>query len=274
MCGEPALGVQRAVDRVDHDAHAAAAVVDLAALLADRGEAVPARVQRVELREDGVLGGGVDHQRAVAALAARRRSRPRARRVRRVRASTSRRPSAARRQAPSQSASERRARTASIGAHILWAVPAAARRPHPRAARGRHPPRRPAAVVGGAGTGKTRALVGALRVARRAGRRRPRRSSLLAAPSAAADALRRQVEDAIAAPLRGARRHDRRTASARACCATRRSRPGSTRSRSPVAPADRLAMLLERDRRADAAPHDFRGNPAALLAASSRASTA
>ena len=38
-CGQPALGVQRAVDRVDHDAHGRVAEVDLAALLGDRGEA-------------------------------------------------------------------------------------------------------------------------------------------------------------------------------------------------------------------------------------------
>ena len=64
-----ALGVQRAVERVDDDARVAAAVLDDAALLADRGEARALGMQRVELREDGVLGLAVDDERLVAALA-------------------------------------------------------------------------------------------------------------------------------------------------------------------------------------------------------------
>src|SRR5687767_15752729 len=46
------------------------AEVDLAALLRHRREARALVVEPLELREDRVLGGGVDHQRAVAALPA------------------------------------------------------------------------------------------------------------------------------------------------------------------------------------------------------------
>ena len=47
----------------------AAAVVDDAALLADRREADAPGMQRVELCEDGILGLGVDDERQVTALA-------------------------------------------------------------------------------------------------------------------------------------------------------------------------------------------------------------
>ncbi len=66
-----ALGVQRPVERVDHDADDAAAVLDDAALLTDRGEARARLVQRVELHEDRVLGLLVDDERLVATLAGR-----------------------------------------------------------------------------------------------------------------------------------------------------------------------------------------------------------
>ena len=69
VVGEAALGVDRAVDRVDDHDHAGVAVVDLPALLADRGEARAVGVQAVELGEHGALGVGVDLQRAVAAAA-------------------------------------------------------------------------------------------------------------------------------------------------------------------------------------------------------------
>ena len=48
--------------------------------------------------------------------------------------------------------------------------------------------------------------------------------------------------------------------------ATRRSRPASTRSSSPVTPADRLALLLERIDDLTLRHHEMRGNPAPLLA--------
>ena len=67
---QAALGVQRAVDRVDDDVDVVAAEVDDAALLADRAEARARVVQPLELGEDAVLGLLVDDERAVAALAA------------------------------------------------------------------------------------------------------------------------------------------------------------------------------------------------------------
>ena len=50
MAGVP-LGVERAVDRVDDHHHVVAAEVDLAALLADRPEAVALIVQRLDARK-------------------------------------------------------------------------------------------------------------------------------------------------------------------------------------------------------------------------------
>ena len=70
MVRQSPLGVQRAVDRVDDDEHAGVAEVDEPALLGDGGEARAVAVEAVELGEDGVLGGGVDDEREVAALAA------------------------------------------------------------------------------------------------------------------------------------------------------------------------------------------------------------
>ncbi len=68
--GQGAAGVERAVDRVDHDpGWAAAAELDLAALLGDGDEGGALRCQRVELGEDDVLAAAVDDQGAIAALA-------------------------------------------------------------------------------------------------------------------------------------------------------------------------------------------------------------
>ena len=49
---QAALGVERAVDRVDHHEHVRVAEVDRAALLADRGEAQPLVVQRARARSN------------------------------------------------------------------------------------------------------------------------------------------------------------------------------------------------------------------------------
>ena len=99
----------------------------------------------------------------------------------------------------------------------------------------------------------------------------PRRSPA----EAAADALRALLEDALDGALRGARGPHRPRASARACCATRRSRPGSTPSSPPVTPADRLAMLLERVDELPLRRHDLARQPGARCSArSSPGSTA
>ena len=67
--------------------------------------------------------------------------------------------------------------------------------------------------------------------------------------------------------LRGAHGHDVRRACARGCCATRRWRPGSIPFATPVAAADRLAMLLERIDDLPLRHHDLRGNPSGTLGA-------
>jgi hypothetical protein len=67
---QPALGVERPVDGIDDHEHAGVAEIDDAALLGHGREARARLVQGPELGEDGVLRGGVDDQRAVAALAA------------------------------------------------------------------------------------------------------------------------------------------------------------------------------------------------------------
>ena len=65
----PSLRVQRPVDRIDDHLHRGIAVVDLAALLRERGEAVALVAQPVELCQHDRLGSAVDHERAVAAPA-------------------------------------------------------------------------------------------------------------------------------------------------------------------------------------------------------------
>ena len=73
VVGEAALGVQRAVDRVDHDEHAGIAEVDDPALLGDGGEARARVVEPLQLGEDDVLGGA---GRSRASDRRPRRSRP------------------------------------------------------------------------------------------------------------------------------------------------------------------------------------------------------
>ena len=65
-----ALGVQRAVDRVDDHPHVIGSEVDLTALLGHRAEPVTLLGELGQLRKHDVFGGGVEQQRAVAAAAA------------------------------------------------------------------------------------------------------------------------------------------------------------------------------------------------------------
>ena len=241
--------------------HAVAAEVDRPALLADRGEARARVVQR-----------------------ARARRTPRPRRPRRSPACGRRPRRACRSRRPARRSWAGRA--ACVAAHAPTAgttpsqsvprpdrgasapypteVPAA----HPRPARGRRAPRRPAArprrrghrqddgrsSSASPGWPSTAHAPESLLVLRRSDARGRR-----AARAARGRASTRPYEE-----LAG---HHRSTASARACCTTRRSRPGSTRSPTPVTPADRLAMLLERIDELPLRHHDLRGNPSALLGA-------
>ena len=146
--------------------------------------------------------------------------------------------------------------------HILGTCPIGSTHLRPRSAVAAHAAG-PLLVVGGAGTGKTPARC-ALRVARAGGAARPRRSSLSRTPSAAADALRAQVEDALERGFEElARPHV-----AGFCARLLRDEAleaGLDPFVVPVARADRLAMLLERVDELTLRRHDFRGNPAALL---------
>ena len=123
----------------------------------------------------------------------------------------------------------------------------------------------PLLIVAGAGTGKTRTLT--------------RRFAWLVEQGVPADevlALTFSVAgrggDARAAggadrvALRGACTWPPSTPSARACSRTRRWRPGVDPFFTPVTPADRLALLLERQGELTIRRHEIRGNPAPLLA--------
>jgi DNA helicase-2/ATP-dependent DNA helicase PcrA len=122
----------------------------------------------------------------------------------------------------------------------------------------------PLAVVGGAGTGKTRTL--AARAAWLAARGTPAQAILVLTPTdAAADALRAQVETAIERPYEELSVH-----SVHGLCARllrdEAFAAGLDPFVAPVTPADRLALLLERTDELPLRFHDFLGNPAALLA--------
>ena len=134
---QPALGVQRAVDRVDDDEHVRrrrSRPRPRSSLTAVNR--APSRVQRVELGEDDVLGRRVDHQRAVAALAARRRSRSRARRVvGRSREHVAQRRSAARAAGAEPVGASRASDAVGHARRILRTVPVPPGDAHPRPAR-------------------------------------------------------------------------------------------------------------------------------------------
>ena len=78
--------------------------------------------------------------------------------------------------------------------------------------------------------------------------------------------MRERLEALLDAPVRGAARGDVPLVLRCACSRTRRSRPGVDPFLSPVTPADRLALLLERIDDLTLRRHEIRGNPAPLLA--------
>ncbi|HWT91836.1 MAG TPA: ATP-dependent DNA helicase [Solirubrobacteraceae bacterium] len=121
----------------------------------------------------------------------------------------------------------------------------------------------PLLVLGGAGTGKTRVLIE--RLVWLAERRVPAEDVLLVTQGqAAADVLRRQVEDALAPPF-----GELAVQTVPDLCAKllreHAVAAGIDPFFVPLTPADRLAMLLERMEQLTLRRHDFLGNPAALL---------
>ena len=124
---------------------------------------------------------------------------------------------------------------------------------------------------GGAGTGKTTVLVERFAWLAGAGLARRRRILALTVGEAAADALRERIEDARSPPPYEELSVTTFRRSARSCCATRRWRPGVDPFATPVAAADRLAMLLERIDELPLRHHDLRGNPSALARRDRRA---
>jgi len=121
----------------------------------------------------------------------------------------------------------------------------------------------PLLIVGGAGTGKTRTLVARFAWLVEQGEA-PEAILAVARSERAADALRREVEDAIARPY-----EELAVTTIDAFCARLLREQALEVGGDPfavaVSRADRLAMLLERIDELTIREHDFRGNAAALL---------
>ena len=119
----------------------------------------------------------------------------------------------------------------------------------------------PLLVLGGAGSGKTTVARRALRVARRACRS-PEAVLALTLGDGAADRLREQVEDRMAVPY-----EELSVTTFPGLCAQllrdEALEAGIDPFATPVAAADRLAMLLERIDDLPLRHHDLRGNPSA-----------
>jgi superfamily I DNA/RNA helicase/CRISPR/Cas system-associated exonuclease Cas4 (RecB family) len=120
-------------------------------------------------------------------------------------------------------------------------------------------------VVGAAGTGKTRTLLHRHAWLATAGGLAPEQVLALTASEAAADALRAGVEDELERGFEELAVHTVHGFAAR-LLGDEALEAGLDPFVVPVAPSDRLAMLLERVDELTLALHDFQGNPANLLA--------
>jgi DNA helicase-2/ATP-dependent DNA helicase PcrA len=123
----------------------------------------------------------------------------------------------------------------------------------------------PLIVVGAAGTGKTRALLHRHAWLATAGGLAPEQVLAITASEAAADALRAGVEDELERGFEELAVHTVHGFAAR-MLRDEGLEAGLDPFVVPVAPADRLAMMLERVDELTLALHDFQGNPATLLA--------
>ncbi len=123
----------------------------------------------------------------------------------------------------------------------------------------------PLLVVGAAGTGKTRALLARHAWLASAGGLAPEQVLALTASEAAADALRTGVEDELERGFEELAVHTVHGFAAR-LLRDEALEAGLDPFVVPFAPADRLAMLLERVDELTLQVHDFQGNPATLLA--------
>jgi DNA helicase-2/ATP-dependent DNA helicase PcrA len=123
----------------------------------------------------------------------------------------------------------------------------------------------PLVVVGAAGTGKTRTLLHRHAWLATAGGLAPEQVLALTASEAAADAFRAGVEDELERGFEELAVHTVHGFAAR-LLRDEALEAGLDPFVVPVAPADRLAMLLERVDELTLALHDFQGNPATLLA--------
>jgi DNA helicase-2/ATP-dependent DNA helicase PcrA len=123
----------------------------------------------------------------------------------------------------------------------------------------------PLLVVGAAGTGKTRALLARHAWLATAGGLAPEQVLALTASEEAADALRAGVEDELERGFEELAVHTVHGFGAR-LLRDEALEAGLDPFVVPVAPADRLAMLLERVDELTLVVHDFQGNPATLLA--------
>ena len=226
------------------------------ALLADGGEAQALVVQPGELVEHRVLGRGVDHQRAVAALPAG--------------------PDlghALGRGGPvAEDAAQLARRTAADaqpvgvpggigGSHRAYPTVVS---PTPRQLEAIAHPGGPLLVLGGAGTGKTTVLCERFAWLVREGGLAPESILVLTVSDAGAAGLRERLETSLDGgfdELTVTTVHD--------FCARllhdEALEAGLDPFAAPVTPADRIAMLLERIDELPLASHDLRGNPSALL---------